>query len=623
MKRGMIFCLICALLLLSASFVSAEEMGPWHYEIENGEVLIYGYYGEEAHVEIPATINGFPVKKIGNSAFLGRELCSVTFPDTLETIGDFSFAHCPNLTEVYIPANVTYIDYGAFTDCESLTGIWVDENSWDYSSDAQGVLYSKNKVELLQVPGSFTGAYTVEEGVIRIGFGAFEGCSGLSSIQLAESVRYIDGYAFCGCTGITELTIPEAVQSIDDTAFEQCSSLTGVYVAGNNRNYASDENGQLYNKDMTQMIYAPAAFAGDYVVPQGVSSIGNNFFADCEGLTSVTIPDGVTAIGHYAFYNCVNLQSVTIPQSVTDIDAYAFQFCENLTTVNIPGAVTHIKWGLFRDCKRLTELPIHDAVTVIDDFAYAECHSLTDIIIPASVTYVGHYAFFDCRGLQNVYFCGDAPEFVNHQGVNGTFAETRATAYYHAGTNGWTAEAMAEAGGYLTWVELEHIVPSGCSECIVCGETAASNISAAPVPEVQLWTQEFVALPVVPEPETPPVDQENETSAVNPEPETLPVNQEPETPSVDQEPETPPVDQEIEEPMEQQSPLELVLLRAEKQADKPNAALRSATEDESAVKDKVIEENPKTGAAILTIVALPALCAASAAVLLIKKKKHD
>lgn len=483
MKRKITVILLCLLLMaLPMLQVHAEETGPWHYEIKDGTAKIYGYYGDESgHVEIPETLNGYTVTEIGNSAFLGREITSVTIPDSVTVIGDFSFAHCPNLKEVQISENVTFINDGAFGDCDSLTGIWVDPKNWDYSSDEQGVLYSKNKMALLQVPASFEGAFHVPEGVIDINFGAFEGCDKLTAVTLADSVHTIGGYAFCDCTALTELNLPAKVEYIGNNAFKSCSAMSRMTVAAGNTHFTVDGSGNLCTADQSQIVYVPGAFTGEYAVPEGTKRIGENFMTNCDGLTSVLIPEGVTEIGHYAFSYCDNLQRVLIPESVTEIDAYTFEGCKSLEQVNLPRSVTHIKWGLFRGCRMLTQLPVHDAVKTIDDFAFAECHSLTDIIIPASVEFVGHYAFHDCRGLQNIYFLGDAPEFVNHENINGSFARTRATAYYHQGTEGWTEETKAKTGGYITWVELEHIVPqeSEDSRCVVCGEQAEKNVAVS------------------------------------------------------------------------------------------------------------------------------------------------
>ena len=519
MKKKIFAFFLCLLILCIPTVqAQAENDSPWYYEIRDGGVFILNYRGDHGgHVEIPATIDGKPVTGIGNSAFLGRKLSSVTIPDTVTQIVDAAFAHCPNLSTVNLSENVTVIDGSAFMDCESLTGIWVDPQNPAYTSDDQGVVYTKNERTLVQAPGALEGEYVIPDGVIEIGHSAFQGCWKLTKITIADSVRHIDGYAFCDCSGLTRLAIPALVESIGLHAFTRCSKLTGIDVAKENRFYCSDESGNLYNQDKSQILYGAGAFTGDYVVPQGTTQIGNSFFNGASGLTSVTIPEGVTFIGHYAFHDCENLESVTIAQSVRDIDGYAFQHCPKLTKVNIPAQMTHIQWGLFCGCESLTQLPIHNQVKIIDDYAFQSCHGLTDIIIPASVEYVGHYAFQGCRGLKNVYFCGDAPEFVNHENINGSFADTAANAYYHKGTEGWTAENMSKTGGYITWNELEHIVfdEGPDARCVVCGEKAQKNTTVdGAVYRAQLVSDETTDVPTIQNPPTtqnPPTEDNPKT----------------------------------------------------------------------------------------------------------------
>ena len=74
---------------------------------------------------------------------------------------------------------------------------------------------------------------------------------------------------------------------------------------------------------------------GDVTIPDGVTSIGDNAFYGCSGLTSITIPDSMTSIGEYAFGNCSNLTSITIPTNVTSIGDDAFYFCNSLTAINV------------------------------------------------------------------------------------------------------------------------------------------------------------------------------------------------------------------------------------------------------------------------------------------------
>ena len=140
-----------------------------------------------------------------------------------------------------------------------------------------------------------------------------------------------------------------------------------------------------------------------------VTSIGDDAFSMCYGLTSVTIPDSVTSIGDRAFSTCSDLTSVVIPDSVTSIGNSAFSTCSDLTSVVIPDSVTSIGNSAFSWCSDLTSVVIPDSVTSIGNSAFSSCSGLTSVVIPDSVTSIGDYAFSWCSGLTSITFAGISP----------------------------------------------------------------------------------------------------------------------------------------------------------------------------------------------------------------------
>ena len=291
-------------------------------------------------VAIPAR-----VISIGNNAFYGCSgLTSVVITDGVTSLGSFVFAGCSGLTSVAIPSSVTSIGFNAFSGNRMMTSISVDAANPNYCS-AGGVLFDKVRTLLIQYPLGEIGSYTVPEGVTSIGNYAFFGCIGLTSVAIPSSVTSIGNNAFQGCSGLTSVAIPASVTSIGNYVFSG-SGVTSIVVDAANPNYSS-AGGVLFNKLRTLLIQCSIGVRGSYTVPDGVTSIGNNAFQGCSGLTSVAIPSSVASIGDSAFGNCIGLMNVVIPASVTSIGNHAFQGCSGLIRACFLGdAPSLIMFGL-------------------------------------------------------------------------------------------------------------------------------------------------------------------------------------------------------------------------------------------------------------------------------------
>jgi hypothetical protein len=218
----------------------------------------------------------------------------------------------------------------------------------------------KAQTTLLQFPCGLDESYTISDSVTSIGEAAFAFCTGLTNVAIPISVTSIGSFAFdrCSgltsvtfpgslasirtdafkfCTGLTSVTIPASVTSIGEGVFDGCSGLTNIGVNAANPDYTS-AGGVLFDKSLDTLLQCPDGLSGNYTISNSVTSIGDDAFAYCTGLTSVTLPNGVTSLGDYAFYGCSGLTSVTLPNGVTSLGDYAFENCSSLMGVYFQGS---------------------------------------------------------------------------------------------------------------------------------------------------------------------------------------------------------------------------------------------------------------------------------------------
>lgn len=191
------------------------------------------------------------VKKICDYAFAEcARLKKIVLPESVESIEQFAFEKCTELATVNIPEGVKSLESGIFQECKSLTSITIprgvkqmDKLAFNLCSglkefkvaednetfcSVDGVVFSKDKKTIELYPRGRKGAYVIPDGVETIAGETFGGgCTGLDSVFIPSSVKYIRDIAFGG-SGLKSLTIPSTVESVEGMAFTYCESLKEV-----------------------------------------------------------------------------------------------------------------------------------------------------------------------------------------------------------------------------------------------------------------------------------------------------------------------------------------------------------------------------------------------------------
>lgn len=172
-------------------------------------------------------------------------------------------------------------------------------------------------------------------GVEEIRMRAFFKLTALRDINIPDTVRFLGKKAFFGCKRLEALHIPRSVQSIGECAFPISGALCKITLDPDNPHY-SDENGVLYSKDKTRLVFVPPALVGKrFVVPDFVNTIGAGAFCDCSDLEEVILPPGVSVIEKRAFYGCFCLRSINL-ENVKRIEDRAFEQCSSLPSLVLP-----------------------------------------------------------------------------------------------------------------------------------------------------------------------------------------------------------------------------------------------------------------------------------------------
>jgi len=500
MKRlSLLLIIACILTIFPAlTLASGDSTSSWSYINTANGVEIYGYDGPDVeHLEIPASLGGYPVVGLGNRSLWICKMTSVTIPASIQYISKRAFEGCHNLTSVTIPKGVLSIGEGAFSQCEKLASIIVEQGNPNYLI-ASGSLIDKNSRAIIAYPAGLAEKdYKVPEGVGKIGDwtfadcnelksitipnsvsvigqGAFYDCDNLESTKLSEKLTSIEGWAFQQCQKLTSLVIPSAVTHIGEQAFYWCNHLMSISIPatvqeigagafGGTSNLESielDEQNEHYEwlnqaiveKATRKMIAFPCGYTSpEYIIPEGIQSIGSDTFRAAHGIGTLIISNDVKSLDDEAF-GAADFIHVSMADSVVEMGEAVFQYGD-FESIRLSAGLREITKDSFFNNNALKSIEIPRGIVSIGESAFAACGSLEDVMISDTVKTIEAYAFSGCPNLVRALIPSSvkqigADAFANCSetlvllGAEGDYAQT------YAQENNLTFQAVYNEDGY-------------------------------------------------------------------------------------------------------------------------------------------------------------------------------
>lgn len=542
MKRlSLLLFISCILLLLpELALASGDSASDWSYVNAADGVEIRGYDGPDVeHLEIPATLGGYPVVGLGKRSLWVCKMTSVTIPESIHYISERAFEGCHNLNSVTIPKSVLSVGEGSFSECEKLASIIVEQGNPNYLIANSSLIDKDNRVIIAYPAGLAEKEYNIPDGVIRIGDwtfndcnelksitipnsvtvigqGAFYDCDNLESAVLSEKLTNIESWAFQQCQKLTTLVIPSAVTHIGEQAFYWCNNLISISIPasvqeigagalGGTSNLESielDEKNEHYEwldqaiveKATRKMIAFPCGYtASEYIIPEGIQSIGSDTFRAAHGIDMLIISNDVKSLDDEAF-GAADFIHVLMADSVVEMGEAVFQYGDfesirlsaglreikkdsffnnnALKSIEIPRGIVSIGESAFAACGSLEDVIISDTVKTIEAYAFSRCPNLVRALIPSSVKQIGADAFESC------------PEKLVLMGTEGGYAQT------YTQENNLTFQAVYNKDGYpIGLVTEEH-----GNELSITGYNGRlrsliipSSVQDVPITEISDW----------------------------------------------------------------------------------------------------------------------------------------
>lgn len=290
---------------------------------------------------------------------------TLTLPESLTSIGNWTFRGMAALESIVIPNAVTEMGTYAFADDTSLKSAKLS-----------------------------TSCPWLKEGL-------FSECNTLQSITIPSVVTKMDGYMFTNCKSLTSATFEDGTDLIemgygasgkDYGLFRDCPLKTlnlGRWLSYNTEKASRSPFYYIYKlKNLN--------------IGENVKVIDKYMFSYCTGLETVYLPDNITSVNLWGFRGCYSLKSVRLSEKLSQVGDYGFSGCTSLDNVTFPASMTSVASNSFSDCTALRKLDLGQNLLIIGPSAFENDKALEGIEIPSTLYGLGVASFKNCTSLPYV-----------------------------------------------------------------------------------------------------------------------------------------------------------------------------------------------------------------------------
>lgn len=343
------------------------------------------------------------VVELGSEVFSGSEALESVEGDALATIGEGLYKNCKALKKAYLPANLTEVPKETFYYCQAL-------ESFDLPS-------SVTLINSLAFRSCGAPEIGLPEGLVTIDSEAFYSAS-LETVNFPSTLKTIGKDAFFYCKSLTGFTLPDGIETIKENAF----SSTGVktvtipssvtYLGGAFGSCSSLQEAYLPEGLTTipKAMFYNCPKLTTCEIPSTVTAIEEQGFYRCSKWAVDVLPEGLETLGEYCFAQ-TGLETLVMPNSVTSIGEEVASECDNLTTLKLSESLTEIPDNAFACSPLEGELVIPEGVTTVGGWAFQD-NQATELTLPSTMEDLGFFAFgmgWEDSQLEALYCYAEVP----------------------------------------------------------------------------------------------------------------------------------------------------------------------------------------------------------------------